>query len=104
MKDVRVQGEVAHLSLRDDEAGLIASLIQLGFDAQPRGGAGVADELDEGLEGAQRTPPPVLRDVAEQPVLDLVPLARARRKVADVNTRRRSSAKRCRATFQPRDR
>ncbi len=81
MKDVRVQGEVAHLSLGDDEAGLIASLIELGPDAQTRGRARVADQLDEGLEGAQRTAAPVLRDVTEEPVLDLVPRTRARREV-----------------------
>ena len=80
-----MQGEVAHLRLGDDEAGLIASLIELGLDAQPGGRAGVADQLDEGLEGAERTPAPVLRDVAEEPVLDLVPLARARREVRDVD-------------------
>ena len=75
MKGVRVQGEVAHLSLGDDEAGLIATLIELGPDAQPGGRTRVADQLDEGLEGTERTPAPVLRDVAEEPVLDLVPLA-----------------------------
>ena len=61
MKDVRVQGEVAHLGLGDDEAGLIASLIELELDAQPSGGARVADQLDEGLEGTERTLAPVLR-------------------------------------------
>ena len=43
-----MQGEVAHLGLRDDEARLIASLIELGFDAQPGRRSGVADQLDEG--------------------------------------------------------
>ena len=74
MKGVRVQGEVAHLRLGDHEARLIASLIELGFDAQPGRRSGVADQLDEGLEGAKRTAAPVLRDVTEEPVLDLVPL------------------------------
>ena len=55
------------------------------YDAQPGRGACVANQVDHGLEGAQRTPAPVLRDVAEQPMLDLVPLARARREVADVD-------------------
>ena len=90
--------------LGDDEAGLIASLIELGLDAQPRGRAGVADQVDEGFEGAERTAPPVLRDVAEEPMLDLVPFAGARREVRDVNARCRSSARRCRSTFQTRER
>jgi hypothetical protein len=55
MKGVRVQGEVAHLGLGDDDAGLIASLIELGLDAQPGGRARVPDEFDEGLEGAEGT-------------------------------------------------
>ena len=85
MKGVRVQGEVAHLGLGDDDAGFIASLIELGLEAQPGGRAGVPDEFDEGFEGAERTPAPVLRDVAEESVLDLVPLARARWEMRDVD-------------------
>jgi hypothetical protein len=85
VKSVRVQGEVAHLGLGDHEAGLIASLIELGFDAQPGSRSGVADQLDEGLEGAERTPPPVLRDMAEESMLDLVPFARARWEMRDVD-------------------
>ena len=73
MKGVRVQREVAHFSFGDDEAGLIASFIEFGLDAQTGGRARVADQFDEGLEGAERTPAPVLRDVAEESVLDLVP-------------------------------
>ena len=78
MKGVRVQREVAHFSFGDDEAGLIASFIEFGLDAQTGGRARVADQFDEGLEGAERTPAPLLRDVAEESVLDLVPFARAR--------------------------
>ena len=63
MKHVWVQSEAAHFGLGDDEARLIASLIELGLDAEPRGRARVADQLDEGLEGAERAPTPVLRDV-----------------------------------------
>ena len=43
----------------------------------------VRDEIDYNLISDERAPPPVRRDVAEHSVLDLVPLARARRKVAD---------------------
>ena len=63
MKDVRVQGEAARFGLGDDEAGLIAPLLERGPDAQPRGRARVADQFDKGLEDAQRTAAPVLRDV-----------------------------------------
>jgi hypothetical protein len=50
MKHVRVQSEAAHFGLGDNEARLIASLIELGLDAEPRGRARVADQFDEGLE------------------------------------------------------
>ena len=37
------------------------------------------DRFDHDLQRLQRRPLPILRDVAEQTMLDLVPLARARR-------------------------
>jgi hypothetical protein len=40
-------------------------------------GRGPADQLDFGGPALQRLSPPVLRDVAKQPVLDLVPLCAA---------------------------
>ena len=43
----------------------------------------VADEVDDRLVGPQRPAAPVDRDEREQTVLDLVPLARAGREVAD---------------------
>jgi hypothetical protein len=46
-----------------------------------RGGRG-GDEIDNHLEAQQRLATPVLADEAKQPVLDFVPLAGARRKVA----------------------
>ena len=44
---------------------------------------GRADETDDGREVDERRAAPVHRDVPEQAVLDLVPLARARREVTD---------------------
>jgi hypothetical protein len=43
---------------------------------------GRRDQLDDHLVGDQRPTPPVARDVAEQPVLDLVPLGGAWREMA----------------------
>ena len=68
---MRMQGEFAHLTTTDDPAGRVASFVQLGLDAQPGRGARVADEFDDGFEGAERSPAPVLGDVAEQAMLDL---------------------------------
>ena len=80
-----MQGEVPQLRVGDQQASLVASLIELGFDAQAGCRSGVADQFDEGLEGAERTPAPLLRDVAEESVLDLVPFARARGEMRHVD-------------------
>jgi vitamin B12/bleomycin/antimicrobial peptide transport system ATP-binding/permease protein len=48
-----------------------------------------ADQLDHGKAIGERSAAPVLRDVAEQPVLDLVPLRRARRVYARMSMQRR---------------
>src|SRR5271155_1443806 len=85
MERIQMQGEVAHLGTRDDAAGRVASLVQLGFDAQACRGRGVTDQLHDGFEGAEGTATPVLGNVAEQTVLYLVPLARAGWEVRDVN-------------------
>ena len=53
VKGVQVQGDSPHFSFGDDEASLIASLISL---ALTRSRVRVADQLDEGLEGAKRRP------------------------------------------------
>ena len=64
-------------------SGWINSRIEFRMNLQSlRGGRG-GDEIDNHLEAQQRLATPVLADEAKQPVLDLVPLAGARRKVAD---------------------
>ena len=45
----------------------------------------MSDKLNYHLATQQRTPSPVLGDVAEHPVLDLVPFAGSRRKMAHPN-------------------
>ena len=80
---VKIQG--SHLGGRDNKACLVATLVELRLDAEAGRGAGVANEFDDRLEGLQWTAAPVLSDVAEEPMLDLVPLARAGREVRDVD-------------------
>jgi hypothetical protein len=65
-----------------DARGVLAG-VQGGLDAQTAAGAGRRDGLDDHLVAGQWPAPPVDGDVGEQPVLDLVPLRRARRVVAD---------------------
>src|SRR5215217_2540895 len=57
--------------------------IQLRSNAESRPTPRRADETDDRRQVHQRGAPPVHRDVGEQPVLDLVPLARAGREVTD---------------------
>ena len=76
-----MQREALHFGAWNDDARGVAAFVELGFDSQAGGGPGVPDQGHHGFERAQRAPAPVLRDVTEQAVLDLVPLARARREV-----------------------
>jgi len=57
--------------------------IQLRFDPQPRLRRRITDQVHDDGSRAERLTSPVLGDVAEHPVLDLVPLARAGREMAD---------------------
>src|SRR5215831_12689994 len=62
---------------------LIGVRIQLRFDPQPCSPARSPDQVHDHRTTHQRPTPPVLRDVAEHPVLDLLPLALPRRQVTD---------------------
>ena len=53
------------------------------MDLQPFGSGGGGDEIDDDLEADQRLAAPVFAAAAAQPMLDLVPLARARWKLTD---------------------
>src|SRR5262249_62189306 len=74
----RSQFPICHL-----DSLLIGVRIQLRFDSQPRSRALAPDQVHYHRTTHQRPPSPVLRDVAEHPVLDLIPLARPRREVTD---------------------
>src|SRR3990172_9211334 len=72
-----------HLRVAHPEPGRVRTGIELAADTQAGASGGGGDEVDHGLVGDERLAPPVLRDGAEEAVLDLVPLARAGREVAD---------------------
>ena len=74
-----------HLGLADPDALAVGARVERAIDFQAGLGGGGADQLDHGEASGERPAAPVLRDVAEQPVLDLVPLRRARRIVVDVD-------------------
>lgn len=63
----------SHLGRTHNEPGLVASLVVLGLDARALGGARMANEIIDGLEGTERAAAPILGDVAEEPMPALVP-------------------------------
>jgi len=78
VKLVTMQCARAHLGRGDCDAGARPARVPLRAHAQPRRGAGVADQVDDRFEGPARASPPIRGDVTEDAMLDLVPLAGAR--------------------------
>jgi hypothetical protein len=78
-----------HLTRAHLDTSRILPRIEGRLDAQPRGGAGIANEADDHLTAEQGLAPPVRGDVAKHAMLDLVPFARARRQMADRHTQPR---------------
>src|SRR5262245_1934890 len=81
----RIAGDVegGHLGVADLDAFLVGALVEQAFDLEAGLGGRGADQLDDCNAIGERAAAPVLRDVAEQAVLDLVPLRGARRIVVD---------------------
>src|SRR5450756_2806096 len=69
----------------DRDAGRVAAAVESRAYLQPCLGRRVGDEIDDDLVADQWLAAPVLCDVAEHAVFDLVPLAGAGREVADVD-------------------
>src|SRR5512135_1121861 len=78
-----LQQDSLKLLLRHLDLRWIRPRVQSGLDLQARRRSRRRDQLDDYLMAHQRPAAPVHRDVREQAVLDLVPLAGARREVAD---------------------
>src|SRR2546426_1244865 len=85
MEGMWVQRQASHLRVGHHDARRIATLVQFRLDSQTGRGPRMANQRDDCFKGAERTPAPVLRDVAEEAVVDLVPFARARRGVRDAD-------------------
>ena len=77
--------EALHCGIADFDALLIAARVERALDFEAGVGGGCADQLDHGKAIGERSAAPVLRDMAEQAVLDLVPLRCAGRIVVDVD-------------------
>ena len=82
MELVRFDAYGGHLDISDDDTLGIRVRVQLRAHGESALGLRASDEIDDHLMTDQRLRPPVHRDEGEHAVLDLVPLARARREVA----------------------
>ena len=71
------QRDGVHLRLGHRHAGRVLTPVEFRLYLKPGLSSCVADAVDDGLVGRQRGATPVRRDVAEESVIDLVPLARA---------------------------
>ena len=69
--------EAFHLGFADLDTLLVGAGVECALDRETGFGRGRADQFDDGKAIRERPAAPVLRDVAEQPVLDLVPLCAA---------------------------
>ena len=84
MEFITLDVERLHLGIGDFDALLVGRGIERTPDFQAGFGRRRSNQLDYGHAIDERSPAPSLRDVAEQAVLDLIPLRRARRIVMDV--------------------
>ena len=67
----------------------VVGIVEFSANSQPSARFGAGDEIDNDLMTDQWTPTPVHRNKREQAVFYLVPLAGARRKMADQNVQAR---------------
>ena len=74
MESVALEVEGCHLPLRHLDAFWIGVGVEFTADGQAGPGRGTGDKVDHGEAAGERRRAPVLRDVAEQAVLGLVPL------------------------------
>src|SRR5271166_304417 len=64
---------------------LVGIFVQLGTNVEPLIGGRAANQIDHDLAADQRTPAPIVGDMAEHPMFDLVPLAGSRRHMTDLD-------------------
>jgi len=83
MKLVALEADGGYLGIGDGHAIGIALAIDLGSDAETRSTVRRGNQADNGRETHERGPAPVHRDVGEEAMFDLVPLARPRWEVTD---------------------
>src|SRR4029434_11300959 len=86
MEDVSFNLESGELFIGEFSSGGVAPRIERRTNLQPRCCRGAAEQVDDDFVADQRFAPPILRDVGEHPVLDLMPFAGARGQMTDRDT------------------
>ena len=85
MEVVRLEIERGQLCVGDLDAGRVLASIEFGANLQAGPCRRVGDQIDNDFVTDQRPPTPVLGNVREHPMLDLVPFAGPGREVAHVH-------------------
>ncbi len=85
MERVAADVEMFHVGFGDLDAFLVDPRVECALDFEPGLGACRRDEFDDGGVVCERPTAPILRDAAEQAVLDLVPFRCPRRIVPDLD-------------------
>ena len=85
MKCGQFEVEFCEFSIGDFDASRIDASIQFSAYLQSGLRCRVRDQVDDYVVTDQRSPTPILGDVAEYAMLDLVPFAGARREVAHMD-------------------
>ena len=83
MEVVARYGEGAHFGVFDLDAFFIVVGVEFAGDLESCGRGGGGDQVDHGETAGERAGAPVLRDLAEHAVLDLVPFRGAGRIMAN---------------------
>ena len=83
VKPVTVEIDLRHLGRGDLATDRVFAAIQSAGDGQAFGGGRLGNEIDHGFIIPQRFTAPIRGDEGKEPVLDLVPLTRPRRKMTD---------------------
>ena len=83
MEPVAPKSEFGHLLVGNLDPRRVEIQVKVAFNGQACLGRSSGNEVDDDLMTDQRLSPPVLADEREQSVFDLVPLAGARREMAD---------------------
>ena len=84
MERISLEIQASQFLIADLAAFFIAFVVESGRDSQAGFRFRVPDEVDDGHTVEQWPATPILGNEAEHAVLDLIPLARARRKVRDM--------------------